>query len=287
MEQSKKSKKRIIYLIYASRQGMGGHYRSCLETAKKCSISYEITIVSIGKNPSPFLLQSDMPYMHIQYESFIRSLRILNKIINDLQPEIIHSFDISSFLFGRMFSKREIRYVHTKCGGPIAKQYFPLMNSLAVYTSEDYKYFKEHRKFKNTEIYFLPNRVNEDDVIPSKENVEIIKNDMSKKDIIFMRIARIGGAYKKSIQQSIRLVTKLNEMGINAGLAVIGSVEDQDTYLELKSLDKKNVFFYTDKKFTIDGAKNIGAADFIIGTGRGFMEGALAGKVMLAPTKNR
>ena len=45
-----------------------------------------------------------------------------------------------------------------------------------------------------------------------------------------------------------------------------------------------NIFVITGNKYTIDASKLINVADVVIGTGRGFMEGASQKKVMLCPS---
>lgn len=171
--------------------------------------------------------------------------------------------------------------------GHLPKKFYPHANSLILYSLEDKEFFESKKSFNKSKIYLIPNRVNEKKLEQSDTNVNTIKNILPKGTTVFLRIARIGVSYKESILQAINLVADLNKKGIPSTLVVIGVVEDFGIYSLLQEKAGDNALFFTKSEFTINASKNISVADFVVGTGRGFMEAALLGKPVLAPTRNR
>jgi hypothetical protein len=82
------------------------------------------------------------------------------------------------------------------------------------------------------------------------------------------------------------LVERLNKDGFSCCLVIIGVVENQEIYEELVRLSDKNVYFINDERFIKNAKELIGISDFVLGTGRSFMEASSLGKIMMAPIKN-
>lgn len=279
---------KVILFITVSGHGRGGHFYSCAETARCLSKDFDVEIVSIGSNRSPVLDESGIKYSHISYVGVFKTIKVLVDYVQSSQAEIINSFDVNSCLFAKIVCyKKRLLHVHTKCGGPSPKKFYPHANSLILYSLEDKEFFESKKSFNKSKIYLIPNRVNEKKLEQSDTNVNTIKNILPKGTTVFLRIARIGVSYKESILQAINLVADLNKKGIPSTLVVIGVVEDFGIYSLLQEKAGDNALFFTKSEFTINASKNISVADFVVGTGRGFMEAALLGKPVLAPTRNR
>ena len=275
---------KIVYLITASSEGKGGHYYSLRETAKIFNKHEDVMILSIGVNKSPVLESFNDRYIHISYRNIFHTTFEALKTIRALNPDIIHAFDINSFHYARLASLMyKIPTIITLCGGKNPK-YFPFHYNAIMYSLENVNFLKSKKKFKNTKFSLIPNRVS---LIQQDYGAIIkIKNNISIEHKIFLRIARFSELHKDSILQSMRLVKLLSDQGFKVHLLVIGYIYDKEVYNELLSYKPINVTFLTDDEFTVNASRLINVADYVIGSGRSFMEAALLGKIMLAPTAN-
>jgi glycosyltransferase involved in cell wall biosynthesis len=175
--------------------------------------------------------------------------------------------------------------VLTKCGGPNPKFYYPKSKNLITYSEENFRYFKSKKKYKKSNIYLIPNRVTY-----SKQDEERIGElnstyRLGGYDYVFLRIARIGNAYKKTIKQLLNLHEKLAK-DFRCCTLIIGSIEDETVYKDLKKNQQEHVHFITENKYTIKANELIDVADVVLGTGRSFMEAAIQKKLMLATIAN-
>ncbi|WP_243684706.1 hypothetical protein [Methanosarcina barkeri] len=67
--------------------------------------------------------------------------------------------------FGSLISNISKKpYIHTKCGGPNSRIAFPKVNNLILFSQEDVRFYQSSRRFKKTNLFFIPNRIRE---IPS------------------------------------------------------------------------------------------------------------------------
>jgi hypothetical protein len=263
--------------------GLGGHYHSLKATAEALSDRLSVTIIIIGNNPCPTIEKSGLPYIRIATTyNVIGGIISLIKALRELKPDVLHSFDSKADFFTRSASNYlKIPKINTKCGGAAPTKYYPYQKNLIIYSYEDLNYFSNSEKFKHSEIYLIPNRVVPIN-IDEKRIVEIKKKTTKK--IIFLRISRIGSYYKKSIMQSMNLIRWLGEQGADAELILIGKVENEAILNELKELGTgANVTFITDPINTANASQLIDVADAVIGTGRGIMEAASRGKILLTP----
>lgn len=275
---------KVVYLISASGNSAGGHYYSLKTTVQTLQKAITPLVLSVGINESPVLKNSGFDYRHIENKDIIKTFLLLKKILSADRPDVIHAFDSRVFLYARLISHwLKIPCVLTKCGGANARHY-PVAKQLVLYSYENYEYYLAHRNFEKSTINLIPNRVTP----PIQDSVAIkqLANKIRQDCAVFLRICRIGSGYKKSIEQSIELVKKLNTLGYQACLVVIGFKENSNVFDELNKEKEENVFFFDNSQYTVQASRLIDIADFVIGTGRGFMEAALLGKTMLAPTNN-
>lgn len=268
--------------------GRGGHYYSLRTTAESIAKKYDCSIVVIGNKESPVINQSKIKVYNLVYEN-INILQILKdmKIIVDVEcPDIIHSFDEDAFFFGSLMSiiyKKP--YIHTKCGGGNPKIALPKVNNLILYSQENLNYYQSSRRFKKTNINYIPNRVGviEQDSSKIHDLKSSIEIDNSK---IFLIISRIDKPKKNDILQAINLVKRLISDGIKAKLIIIGVAQDKEVVEEIKRNSNSNIYLFTDDKYSVNASQLIDIADFVVGGGRSFMEAASRGKIMLCPLRN-
>src|SRR5690606_20822663 len=74
------------------------------------------------------------------------------------------------------------------------------------------------------------------------------------------------------------------EHGIGARAIIIGKPYDAALCADLKCR-YPDTFFACDDRFSTNARRLLGCADLVVGTGRSFMEGAMVGKVALAPNQ--
>lgn len=267
--------------------GRGGHFYSLFSTVKAISIWTNPIVLNIGVKPSPVFSRFDPDsYVFLQYKKSLFELqRGFNQIVQKHTPDVIHSFDETSLFFARNACRLfKIPLIHTKCGGPNPKRYFPFVGTLILYSQENFEYFSSSKKFKSTRKFLIPNRVLRTPL--DTERTEELKSVIPAEGFIFMRIARISRFHLKSIMDSIRLIRWLREEGLVCTLLIIGVIQDHETLKTVKDNLDEHVILVTDEKFTVNASGLMGIADAIIGTGRSAMEAAMHGKILLAPVKN-
>jgi glycosyltransferase involved in cell wall biosynthesis len=281
---------KVLYLISTMEphSGRGGHYYSLRTTAEEMTKKLDCAIVVIGKRESPVINQSKVKIYNLIYKkiNIIKVIKDLKNIIDIECPQVIHSFDEDTFFFGSLISNiLKKPYIHTKCGGPNSRIAFPKVNNLILFSQEDVKFYQSSRRFKKTNLFFIPNRIRE---IPSDflriKNIRLSVDCSESK--VFLIISRLEEYKKNDILQAINLVKKLNSDGIKTKLIIIGALQDVNVGKEIKENMDNNIYLFTDDKYAINASQLIDVADFVIGGGRSFMEAALKGKIMLCPLKN-
>lgn len=288
---------KILYLISIPTTGTGGHYYSLKSTVEAMKENAECCIIAFGKAESPVIKTIDINLHSIVFSSssplnIIRVLFRLKKIVKFEQPDILHAFDGTALFYTKFISRYyKLPYIATLCGGPnpdpviypkFGKYFYPKVKNLILYSLENLEYFRNNVKYKNSNLYLIPNRV-----VPPPQDYKLI-NDIRQKlypgSKVILRISRFAKSHKGSIIQSISLVKALNSENINIQLIIIGTIQEKDVYEDIVKLIDKNIIILTDDKYTVNASKMIDVADVVIGTGRGFMEGASMKKIMLCPS---
>src|SRR5690606_27072648 len=97
---------------------------------------------------------------------------------------------------------------------------------------------------------------------------------------VILRICRISRMYQRSLFQSINLFDFIQTQDNNTVLIILGNIQDQQVYNQLVESKRKNIFIVTDEKYTSNAKEMIDIADWVVGTGRGFMEASSKGKIL-------
>lgn len=279
----------IIASINSKSKGKGGHYHSLLETVKQLSKVHEIIIVNIGNEPAQALLGSSFKTHRILNKtSLYKTYAQLKKFIKEENPDILHSFDSLAFYWTRICGRMlRIPYCLTKCGGQNPKLYFPYAKNLVLFSSENELFFKSHSKFKDSNLFLIPNRIELfEDNMEGIKNIHSILKEKHKNSFKFLRITRIGNYYKNSSLQLIHLVKKLRNEGLNCSLIFIGAIEEDSVLRELKKEGEDFTYFFSQNSYTSNAKSFINCADAVMGTGRSFMEAAAKGKILLSPVQD-
>ncbi|UZJ65455.1 hypothetical protein OKW96_04480 [Sphingobacterium sp. KU25419] len=196
---------------------------------------------------------------------------------------ILHAFDLYVFFIVRLLRlKLGNKIALTKCGGPNPKGYFPKVRNLVLFSQEDFAYFSVRSRYNSSKLYLIPNRT--EDFITDTTKVEEIKNrfNLHTYDKVILRICRISRMYQKSIVQSIHLHQYANDQGCKTALIILGNIQDQGVIDQLKNDLPDSVFFLTEDRYTANAKEVIEVADWVVGTGRGFMEASAKSRVMFA-----
>lgn len=279
-----KSDMRVLFIITVRGHGRGGHFHSLNHIATAMGEEIEVGIFSIGPGKSEVIEQN--PFFKDSFffdgRNFL-SFRIkINKEIKAFNPDIIHCFDIAAYNLVSLVASSKYKIVVNKCGGPDPIE-FPLVQNLILFSKENQTWFKNQEKFQKSSVYLIPNRVNKKELIVDKSFSPIKKENA----FCFVRIARIGNTYKKSIEDSIRLIEQVKNEGANVHLYIIGAIEDESVLADLKQKCKNlPVTFITDNEYTRKASNMLYLADAVIATGRGVMEATGLGIPILTPAKN-
>lgn len=275
---------KILFFISIHRPGlgMGGHFHSLNHISRELGIKHEVKIVTIGCKYSPILVSNPHFLKHYEFNGLntLGLYKYIKIIMLQFKPDIYHFFDYSSYNVLRLLigSKRH-KVIMNKCGGPNYK--WPFVNNFILFSQENYDWYKADKKFKDAQIHLIPNRVQKIRIDNSFK--PIIKNTDS---FNFVRICRIGIKYKKTIQDSINLILYLHKRGcVNTKLFIIGAIEDQLIFSELKNTIKNMggvITLLTENQYTKEASKMLYLADACIGTGRGFMEASSIGIPLLS-----
>jgi len=284
-------REKVMYLITKNTQGRGGHYYSLKTTVKALSNIVDSYVITISKVETSVVDDPNIERMVIYCNgwNFFKTMLTLIKITKKEQPDVIHAFDSAVLLFARILSfVFKLPLLYTKCGGKNPTGFYPYARDIIVYSYENLHFFTSENKLKNTNFYFIPNRVAT--IKSDNRRILLIKEKLDKTKKVFLRIARFGPAYKKSILQSIDLIKFLTDRQIDAQLVLIGIIQDKKVYDEITEYidkhQKLNIYVFTNNEMTVNASELIDIADCVIGTGRSLMEAASKSKVLLTPVED-
>lgn len=279
----------ILFLISSKDKGAGGHYNSLYQVSLEVSKKHKVKIILLGKGKSPIVESSPFFSRQIKIghglKDFKTLKRKLNKETKDFTPDIVHCFDtdsLNSVLLSR--SLKNVPKVLNKCGGrnPLKNNY-QHADAIVVFSKENQDWFLSNKNYEDSRIYLIPNRVRKLNRLSKEKQVEKASSDK----LTFVRVSRLGGAYEHTLKQTYNLLDKLSEKHA-VELFVIGRVQDQerfDALVKLAREKKYEVNFITDER-AYKGSDFLYLADFVVGTGRSFMEATSLSIPTLTPAKN-
>lgn len=280
---------RILFFITSYSRGKGGHFNSLDHISRELSKDFNIKIILLGKGRSPVI--EDNPFYNgkINFNgiSLIKFNSEIKNILKIYKPDIIHCFDPDSLLILQsMPATIKYKFVLNRCGGQNpGRRNWIVCDNLVLFSKENYDWFKNNIKYKNSNVHLIPNRVKsiEVDYQLKEENSTNLDNAFN-----FVRIARIGSKnHLESLWKSIYLIETLNKK-YSVKLYIIGAIEVELEYLELNNYTEKNnlpIEFITDER-TNKASNLLYLADCVIGVGRSLMEAMSIGIPVLVPVKN-
>lgn len=275
---------KICFMIATLGHGRGGHFGSLKTTAEALARETECFIIDVGIAPSPVIESSFVRVYHVPFRGrrIAAAIGQISQIVKEERPDVLHLFDGRIDPLARLTSIHyHIPLLRTKCGGAPPRWFFPFYSDLILYSQQDMDWFSQSKRFSGSNIHLIPNRLapfacDVDRMAVLRSHIEIGKR-------VILRIARFCKSYEESMVQGIRLVKRLNQEGQECQFVIVGTAEDDGVYERIAALADENICLFTEECFTLDANELIDIADVVIGTGRGFMEAASRGKVLLTP----
>lgn len=272
---------KISYFIHNFGHGRGGHFFSLKEIRDHLPKPSELVV--IGDKDTP-VFEGKNSFICFK-SGYFKAISKAKKFLKDNNITHIHSVDYQSLIFCNVLSYLcHIPHIHTKPGGPAPKIYFPMIRYLTVFSKEDLESFRLRKNYFLEKISLISNRVTSFDL--NKKMEEEIRLKAGNKKIV-LRIARISEKYLSSIFQTIELTRWLNQNGIKSIAAIVGVIQDESAYSKLiKYKCDDEVLIFSEDKYTVNAKTILGCGDFVVGTGRSFMEAAFAKKMLFSPSQN-
>lgn len=280
---------KILFLITASGKKSGGHMFSLYHIAHEIAKTHSVRIISFGEEESVVYSESSLYLSNCKISSLKDLLNLNSRLIeklNGFEPDIVHSFDDTSFLLSanvKIF--RNSKLVFTKCGGmnPKGKKWI-YADNLVLFSKENYTALKSMEMYKKASLNLIPNRVKRIQLFENNQLTEVKDNSCFN----FVRISRIGLNYVESTKSLFKLVSELPVFKKKYRIYIIGRIENETKYLELVQLAndmKLDVRFITDARTQI-ASQMLYLADCVLGTGRSLMEAMSLGIPVLTPLSN-
>lgn len=282
----------IVYFISTVGHGKGGHFHSLNTIANALGKTQNVHIINIGVKPSEVLDTANFELTFIEFNGYnvVQAYLKAKRLVKKIQPDVLHAFDVESFAFSRLLSKKlKIPSFLNKCGGPNPKKYYPIPSQLVLFSRENKAYFENNTRYSKTKLSLIPNRVKAVNIDHAR--VEAFHKIHGKSDISLLRIARIGKHYHKSIVQSINLLEWLKAKGLPIRLVILGTIQSGEIYqsildyVESKQLTE-DIIIDTSDEFTHNASELLEVGNIVIGTGRNFMEASSLNKMLLVPYKD-
>jgi len=273
--------------------GIGGHLYSVQALVAALSPRIECVVVSVGGAACPALEALACRRHRLAFGAGrlrrAERARFL-EIVRAEKPDVIHAFDPIAGAFARAAARRcGCGVVFTKCGGPNPAgrwpySYYPRVERLVLFSEENERYFRTRRRFRRTRIWRIPNRIQEGTTDAAK--VAALRARLDPARPVVLRIGRISTSYARTAEQCVRLARRLAADGVPAQLVFLGAVQDPAVARALLADLGGQGIVVSDPELVAQAAALLDVGDLVVGTGRGLMEAAARGRVLLAPVRN-
>jgi len=274
------------------RAGVGGHLYTIRSMVEALSPHAECVVVSLGRARSPGLESLACPKYQVAFGPGISRRGDLSRfmeVVAKEKPDVIHAFDPVSCAFARVASRKAgCGLVLTLCGGPnpagrFPYSFYPRVPHLVLFSRENERFFRARRRYRKTRIWRIPNRTNEVQSDPAK--VAALRARLDPARPVLLRIGRISLTYGKTAEMSIRLVERLRQDGLPVQLVFLGIIQDPRAEAAIRASLGDLGVIVSDADLVARASLVLDAADVVVGTGRGLMEAAARGRVLLVPAR--
>ena len=274
--------------------GIGGHLYSVQSLVEALSRRIECVMVSLGSVTSPALAALACPQHRVAFgrgRTRRAELAAFMDIARREKPDVIHAFDPIACAFARVAARRlGCGLLLTKCGGPNPApraypwSYYPRVPRLVVFSRENEQYFKGRREFAGTRVWRIPNRIGAVQTDPAK--VAQLRARLDPARPVLLRIGRFSPSYGRTAEMSIRLVRRLVADGIPVQAAFLGAVQNEAAVQAIVDRLGSHGAVISDPGLVAQASAVLDAGDLVVGTGRGLMEAAARGRILLLPARS-
>lgn len=274
---------------FATSNVLGGHYRSAAAIARLLLGEYDVHLVTVGRRPSPAMASPDVRMTHIFAHAGLpgSARRRFAALMREADVRAVLAFDQKSGELVRPVARRLASgFVLVKPGGGQPRRYYPRPAHQIAFMQADKLWLEARGRVSGTVIGLAPGRVFMPLPNLATEAKLRTRINLRRDDLTIVRIGRIHSRYGAVNRAALRLSARLRSEGYPARLIMIGSVQDAAELAALEKMAGIEDAIVTDEDFTHEASRLLRLFRFNVGTGRGFMEGAAVGNIMLCATQD-
>jgi glycosyltransferase involved in cell wall biosynthesis len=281
------SRPRVLFVITSRGKGTGGHHFSLRDLTARLRAEADVHIATVAIRFPPSLADvPDVTFIPWSPDRLAGVLADLLGLVRRFAPTHLHSYDPSALQLARVLSLwTRLPLIHTQCGGPTPRRNVPRAPDVVLFSEENRSGLAAHPRMADCRLHLIASRVNP--VALDAPRALALRRHIGWQpgDRVVLRINRLVREYRPAMDQALALGALWRDVGARVHVVLLGSVGDEDLVRELESLAGRtpDVHVVTTPEFTTQAAALLGAADAVVGTGRGLMEAAFAGRVVFAP----
>jgi len=282
--------RRVTFVITSRAQGTGGHMHSLRDITDALATHVDARIVCVCVTPPRALQGARVPVELVEYrpEATPRVVADLYNALRRHRAEWLHAFDpLALKLALPAADLLSLRAVLTLCGGPTPRRDLPAVQDIIVFSQENLRGLRGNPGMRGARLRFVPNRVR---AVEVNGQAALARGEalrahlgLAPETLLLLRINRMSGVYAPVMHQTLALARALRARGLPVRAALVGSPNDPRVVEEVTQRAGSDDAVVTAPEFTHRAAELTPAADAVVGTGRGLMEAASAGRPLFTP----
>lgn len=277
--------KKILIIISSYKtclKGVGGHYISAINYYNALISKYSVEFLVVGSMPSPSVVSSGIPhrFQRLSNDDLVKYIFELKRYIIDTECNIVITFDEMAFVATRIatIQCKKIKFLNIKPGGGKPSKFYATGENLVVFSIEDLKHF-ENKSCKlilfSNRVMLNQNRQHENKKLPWK----------SKDSLKVLSICRVARSKSKHFHACINLSKMLSAAGVNFEMILLGAIQDNVYYSELKVKNQyPHIYYITSPDFTNMAMEYIADCDLAVVMGRSVPEALIKERPVCVPT---
>ncbi len=283
---------RIAFLVLDA--SIGGHARSAATIAKALTENGNF-VVYLGSEDSPVLQKGvggvqfvSVPTANRNPLRDVKLIRKLANIVQTLNIEVIHTYDLHSHVTGYFLSRLcGVPVVSTICGGTIKYRY-PYTRPVIVFSRELKETMIRVLGFSENEVIVEPARMDLRDFRSSTQELPLpnypgVQHDIKK----LVMIARLSRAKVNSILYTLDAMESLALQRDDFILVIIGASQDKSVknhvlsrIQQINGRTERTVVIH-DESLSAHAARYLASADVVLGVGRVCLEAMIFAKPVM------